>query len=204
MDPVRLFVAVEPPPDAVGHLAEVVGGLAVSRAHAPGASARVTPPDRWHVTLAFLGDVPADRVDDAAAALDHACAAGGAPGLSICFAGGGTFGRGRFTIVWAGLSGDVAGLRSLAADLRVWLRRARLPFDRRGFRPHLTLARPGARLTAGDLTAQDIAADVAALQQYRGPLWPVAPVHLVRSEFLTTPEGVQPRYTSLHTSDPPG
>ncbi|MGH3738320.1 MAG: 2'-5' RNA ligase family protein, partial [Micromonosporaceae bacterium] len=53
----RLFVAVDPPRAAIEHLAAVVGGLHVARA-----GARVAASERWHITVAFLGDVAGGRV----------------------------------------------------------------------------------------------------------------------------------------------
>ena len=188
----RLFVALDPPPEAVAHLGAVVDGLEVSRANAPGRSTRLAARDRWHVTLAFLGDVPEARVAEAAAVVDEAAAAAGGP-ISVSFAGGGKFGRGSFTILWAGVGGDLDALRALADGVRRGLRRARIPHDDKPFRPHLTISRPGARVGA-DL----IAADVATLASYAGPAWPADAVHLVASEL-----GPHPRHTRVSSSPLP-
>jgi 2'-5' RNA ligase len=184
----RLFVCVDPPPSAVEHLGAVVDTLAVARANTEGHSTRLAARDRWHVTLAFLGDVRVDRTDRTVAALDRAWAS--TEPISVRFAGGGTFGRGRFAILWAGLAGDVPGLRAASAALRRELRRARVHFDDRPFRPHLTISRPGERVDPADL-----AADVVALQRYDGPEWTVEESHLVASEL-----GPRPVYTVLHTA----
>jgi 2'-5' RNA ligase len=184
----RLFVCVDPSPDAVEHLGAVVDILAVARANVEGHSTRLAARDRWHITLAFLGDVRVDRVDRAAAALDRAWA--DAEPVAIRFAGGGTFGRGRFAILWAGLDGDVAGLRTASQALRRELRRARLPFDPKPFRPHLTISRPGTRVDPAE-----IAGDVTILQGYEGPLWTVNEAHLVSSVL-----GPRPVYTVVHSS----
>jgi 2'-5' RNA ligase len=173
--PLRLFVAVDPPPEAIDHLGAAVDELHISRP--AGRSTRLAARERWHVTLAFLGDVPADRVEDAAAALRRAAASVGAP-IVLRFAGGGRFGRGRFTVLWAGLDGDLTALATLARTLRRELRSVRLPVDDKPFRPHLTIARPGDRVGA-----EQVAADVAALRPYIGPQWTVAAVHLVASEL---------------------
>jgi 2'-5' RNA ligase len=182
-DALRLFVAVDPSPAAVADLGAVVDALEVGRA-----KARLAGRERWHVTLAFLGDVPAARAGEAGAALRAAAAAVQEP-ISVRFAGGGTFGRGRFTVLWAGLAGDVDALRSLAQGVRAELRRARLPFDSKGFRPHLTIARPGDRVTR-----EQIDADVTTLQAYQGPAWPAGQVHLVASEL-----GPDPRHTRVES-----
>lgn len=192
----RLFIAVDPPPEAVADLGEIVDGLEVSRANAPGRSTRVTPRDRWHITVAFLGEVPVRRIDAAAAAVETAARGRHRDDpldpVRVRLAGGGTFGRGASTILWVGMDGDLAGLRRVAEGLRRELRRAHLPFDHKPFRPHLTISRPGARVDA-----ERIAADVAALSAYSGPDWTVEALHLYLSETVAGPGGPQPRYTRL-------
>jgi RNA 2',3'-cyclic 3'-phosphodiesterase len=113
----RLFVAAYPPAQVVEHLGRTVDGLQVSRANQPGRSTRVSARHRWHVTLAFLGDVPESRIEKAAQAV-HRAAQRPAPPIEISFAGAGTFGRGRSTILWAGLGGDLAALRARWTLLR--------------------------------------------------------------------------------------
>jgi RNA 2',3'-cyclic 3'-phosphodiesterase len=185
---VRLFVAVDPSPAAAAHLAEFVGGLEVARPTEPGWSTRLADASRWHVTLAFIGEVEADRADAAANALARAGAAGTDP-IRVRVAGGGRFGRRRFTILWAALTGDVDDLVALSGSVRRELRRARVPFDHKSFKPHLTLARPGDRLSE-----QRLRADLAALDGYVGPEWTVDAVHLYSSEL-----GPKPRYERLAT-----
>jgi 2'-5' RNA ligase len=181
-----MFVAVDPPEVAVADLGAVVDTLAVSRANEPGRSTRLAARDRWHITLAFLGDVSVTATDRVVAALTSGADDGDPPG-PVAFAGGGTFGRGNFTILWAGMGGDVPGLRRLAGSVRSELRRRHVWFDGKGFRPHLTISRPGSRLTR-----EQVADDVAVLEAYEGPLWSVDAVHLVASEL-----GPKPIYTRL-------
>jgi RNA 2',3'-cyclic 3'-phosphodiesterase len=185
----RLFVAVYPPPEALADLGTAVDGLAIARAAEQGINARLAARPLWHVTLAFLGDAPETGGPDAAAAVDRAVAGiERAPRLRI--EGGGRFGRGRFTVLWTGLAGEVDGLKGLAGGVRRELRRARLRYDEKPLRPHLTLARPGDRLPADSL-----AADLATLAGYQGPEWTVDSVRVVRSY-----PGPHPRYETLHTS----
>jgi RNA 2',3'-cyclic 3'-phosphodiesterase len=174
---VRLFVGVYPSAAALADLAALVSRLALGQPAQPGRSRRLAPPDRWHLTLAFLGEVPDRRLDDAVAAVRAAGADLAGPTLRI--AGGGRFGRGRFTTVWAGVDGDAA---AVAHAVRTRLRRARLPYDRKPFTPHLTLARPGDRLTP-----DEVSADLAALRAYEGPQWTVESVRLVRSTLGPQP-----------------
>jgi RNA 2',3'-cyclic 3'-phosphodiesterase len=190
---VRLFVAAYPPPAVLADFVTCVSGLAVGAPREPGQSVRLVPPERIHLTLNFLGDVPDERepaADEAlAAAVRHWTRSGGsndrvgrrhgeprsAPQLRI--GGGGRFGRGTFTTLWAGIRGDTAQLGDLVTEVRRELRAARLPFDAKPFRPHVTIARPGDRLPADDL-----AADLAVLGKYEGPTWTVDKIALVESQ----------------------
>jgi 2'-5' RNA ligase len=183
---VRLFVAIDLSPAAATHLAEFVSGLEVARPAEPGRSTRLADPSRWHVTLAFIGEVEPDRVEPAGDALARAASEVASP-IRVRVAGGGRFGRRRFTILWAALTGDVAPLAALADMVRRELRRSRVPFDHKPFKPHLTLARPGDRLSEEGLRA-----DLAALDSYVGPEWTVDAVHLYSSEL-----GPKPRYERL-------
>lgn len=188
----RLFVAVDPSAEAIEHLGAVVDRLRVSLANAPGHSTRLTRRENWHITVAFLGDVPATRVSVAGAVLREVAA--GAVPLDLCVAGGGTFGGRRDPILWAGIGGEVDGLRRLARLVQRSLRRARLPVDDRPPRPHLTIARPGSRVPP-----EDVAADVATLTAYVGPQWTASALYLMLSEIEQTPTGPAPRYAAIAT-----
>lgn len=163
----RLFVAVRPPPSAVDDAAAAVDPV---RPLAPGL--RWVPPERWHLTLAFYGEVPDDEVDRVVARTGRRL--DGAVELRLSLTGAGHFG-GR--AVWLGVTGDVAALRSLAGALD--------PGGRR-YRPHLTVAR------VRDDTGT--AAVVAALSGYAGPVWTAGAVHLVRSRL-----GPAPAYDDVAT-----
>jgi len=182
-------VAAYPPPEALAGFGEAVDALHVGRAAADGINARLAGREQWHVTLVFLGEVAEERRDDVIGAVNRAAdRATGRPELSLT--GGGTFGRGRFTVLWAGLGGDVAALRALSAAVSAALRKARLPFDRKPFRPHLTVARPGDRLPR-----ETIREDVEALRAYQGPTWTLGEIALVQSHL-----GPHPTYDRLHTA----
>ena len=183
-------MAAYPPAEACDDLERQLAGLHVALAASRGVNTRLARRDTWHVTLAFLGEVAEDRGPDAAAAIERAvtarrAAAPGPPQLRL--AGGGRFGRGRFTLLWVGVDGDREALAGLSRQVRRELKRDRLPYDDRPFKPHLTIARPGDRL---DKAA--VEADRATLAGYRGPAWPVQSVQLVRSHL-----GPKPWYEHL-------
>ncbi|MEV6306148.1 RNA 2',3'-cyclic phosphodiesterase [Actinoplanes sp. NPDC051861] len=133
---------------------------------------RPTRPEKWHVTLAFLGDVPDDHTADVARALTGTPTPGP---LTLGLAGGGRFG----TVLWAGLAGDVDRLAALRESIHTTLTKAGFPIDERPFRPHLTVS------YRFDPAIRD------ALRDYTGPSWQVHDFALVRS---TTGE-----YHRLHT-----
>jgi 2'-5' RNA ligase len=147
---------------------------------APGAP-RWTPPNRWHLTLLFLGDVPAAALGPLTAAVTPAVAA--TPPLTLQLAGAGRFGsRRRPAVCWAGVTGDVAELTALADRLATAARAVGLPVEDRPFRAHLTIGRWRAGQPAdGDLPAR--------LAGHRGPVWPAREVVLWRSHL-----GPNPRY----------
>lgn len=186
----RLFVAVYPPWSAVDDLAAQVTGLRVGAASAAGTNVRLADPANAHLTLAFLGDVEDDRLVEVESVLGLAAETfrtdrGSSPRLRL--GGGGSFGRGRFTILWVDVRGDVEALAMLARLIRRGLRRSRLPHDVKPFRPHLTIARPGDRIDRADILA-----DRESLHEYLGPEWPADELVLVRSH-----PGPRPTYDRL-------
>lgn len=184
----RLFVAVYPPSDVSAHLAGTVAGLAIGQPMPPGRSVRLVPQQQWHVTLAFIGEVPDARCPVAADAVAAGAAERAVAGPPVVRLGGGSrFGRSRLNPVCVDVLGDVEGLGSLAGAVRARLRRARVPFDSRPLRPHLTLARPGDRLPRSTIEA-----DLSLLSAYEGPQWTVGEVRLVRSEL-----GPRPVHTTV-------
>ncbi|GAA3735901.1 RNA 2',3'-cyclic phosphodiesterase [Micromonospora maritima] len=186
----RLFAAIYPPPAAVADLTRRITGLRVGAASAAGVKVRLAEPDHLHLTLAFLGEVPDDRLVDVESALGLAAQAfrdgrAGSPRLRL--GGGGSFGQGRSTVLWVDVRGEADALDTLARLVRDGLRRAELPHDDKPFRAHLTIARPGDRVADADVRA-----DRETLHGYVGPEWPAGELLLVRSR-----PNAEPRYDRL-------
>jgi 2'-5' RNA ligase len=165
---VRVFVAVWPPAEAVAHLSAAVAA-ARAGAPSPGREPRWVPAARWHLTIAFVGDVD----DEGLAKVlrrTQAAAAQRSP-AALAFAGAGRFGS---AVLWAGLTGDVPTLAGLARAIG---------WQDKPFRAHLTLARG---------RGVDLRPWASALQTYAGPTWSAAEVTVVRSTL-----GPEPRYDVL-------
>ena len=164
----RLFVALTPPPDV---LADVAAALAPARTLQP--DLRWIPVERWHLTLAFFGEVPDESLSGVTERVGRKLSHRPLPRpIELSFSGSGQFSR---RALWIGVAGDVDRLRAVARAVST---------DRRPYRPHLTVA----RLRGG----QDATRAAEVLSSYAGPPWTAAEVHLVRS-FL----GPSPRYETV-------
>jgi 2'-5' RNA ligase len=124
---IRLFAAVAVPQD--------IGQALVPRQQGvPGA--RWRPLQALHITLRFYGEIREDAARDLDAEL---CVGRGAP-FDLMLDGAGAFGEGdEIHAVWAGVA-QSAPLRRLAQRCERAARRVGLRADRRGYRPHVTLA----------------------------------------------------------------
>ena len=163
----RLFVAVRPPEAAVRHADAALEP--VRRDHP---DLRWVPAPRWHLTLAFYGEVPDDKVDGTVAMVDRQLRGHGP--CDLAFRGAGAFAR---RALWLGVDGDLAALKATARAVT---------FERRPYRPHLTVA----RLRGG----VDPGGAVESLAAYAGPGWTAGTVHLVRSRL-----GPSPTYEDVAT-----
>ncbi len=180
----RLFVAVFPPPDLAAALDAQAKKLKLS----PGA-VRWTLPGQIHLTLNFLGHVPAARLSDFSNALIAACARARPHTLEA--AGLGAFpSPSRPRILWAGLRGELDSLRQLKEALDARLQPLGHMPENREFHPHLTLGRV-VRLNPGDRAKLQ---RLIAQSQHSYGSWPVTRVSLMRS--LLSPSGA--KYSELH------
>ena len=121
----RLFLAILPDPDMRDALCAVQHEL-----RRRGVEGNFTRPENLHLTLAFIGDYPdPDAVLEALSELRF-------EPFSLALDGLGAFGE----LWWAGLRGNEA-LDALVRRLRRALAEAGIPFDRKRFSAHITLAR---------------------------------------------------------------
>jgi 2'-5' RNA ligase len=157
---VRVFAALEPPAEVRGH---ADAALAPVRERWP--DLRWVPPERWHLTLAFYGEVPDEKAGGTAEILARRLA--GHTAVELRLRGAGQFGR---RALWLGLAGDVPALRRIARAVA---------FERRPYRPHLTVARLRGSVDAGPAAE--------ALSAYEGPPFVATSVRLVRSRLGPSP-----------------
>ncbi len=99
---------------------------------------RWVEPENLHLTLRFLGDTPANRVDEIAAALQEVAAA--SPPFSVTFSGSGVFPNDvRPRVVWIGVNEDGGALRNLAGAVEACLQRLGFTPEEKRFTPHVTI-----------------------------------------------------------------
>ncbi|MGW6916161.1 RNA 2',3'-cyclic phosphodiesterase [Kitasatospora sp. NPDC054939] len=175
----RLFVAVLPPVAALQELADAVAPVR----ELPGADRlRWTTVESWHLTLAFLGEVPVEQLPALEAALAGVAEVHEAHPLRL--AGGGRFGD---RVLWAGVEGRTWALRRLAEAVAEATAEVLGEADAFAFHPHLTLARAGSsrghRRAVQRVAAAELATLAGALDDYRGSTWEAAELHLVKSEL---------------------
>ncbi len=125
----RLFVGLELPWELRTRLAGLAGrGI-------PGA--RWVPAENYHLTLRFIGEMPAWRAEEIHGALAELRA----PGFPLAVSGLGTFQKGdRATTLFASVERSEQ-LGRLRSKIETALQRAGVEPERRRFSPHVTLAR---------------------------------------------------------------
>ncbi|MEV5158213.1 RNA 2',3'-cyclic phosphodiesterase [Streptomyces sp. NPDC053728] len=162
---VRVFIALAPPDHAKEELAR-----ALRPAYDTHPRMRWNRIEDWHITLAFLGELPAATVPLLRPPL--AGLARAHRPLCLGLHGGGIFDD---RVLWSGIEGDLDGLHTLAADVRGVVRGCGVTFEERPLRPHLTLARArrGDRSSATEI--------VAGFAGFTGVRWPAERLHLVGS-----------------------
>lgn len=156
----RLFFALWPSDEIRTALVES------SRAALHAGTGRAVPERHYHVTLAFLGNQPADQVGRLTAMATVA-----PPEFELVLDRFGHWRRSQ--VLWIGPHRCPAGLSTLVAQIRAELEALGISYDGHDFKPHLTLARK-----------------VPALPELAAPApvhWPVRAFVLVES--VPTPAG---------------
>ncbi|MEU5894919.1 MULTISPECIES: RNA 2',3'-cyclic phosphodiesterase [Streptomyces] len=159
------FIALAPPDDAKNELAR-----ALEPAYAAHPDLRWNRIEDWHITLAFLGELPVRVVQRLRSPLADLAAA--RHSLELSLVGGGHFDE---RVLWSGVEGELEGLHELAEAVRARVRGCDVVFPERSLRPHLTLAR------ARRYDTTSVAAAAAWLDGFTGRRWQTDRLHLVGS-----------------------
>ena len=178
---IRLFAALSPPSDVRGRLLSVQSGLD---------GWRLSPPENFHVTLSFFGEVEEAQAADLHSALSDI----EAPGFDIWIDGVNVFGGDKPRLAYAAVRPDPA-LSHLRDKVRQAGRVAGLDLPAERYVPHVTLGRGGARADArlarwlegnGAFLAGPIR--VGAFHLYRSDLGRAAPTYTQLATYtLTSP-----------------
>ncbi|MFD5368476.1 RNA 2',3'-cyclic phosphodiesterase [Streptomyces sp. NPDC127103] len=173
----RVFIALAPPDEAKHELEAVL-----RPAYDAYPRMRWNRIEDWHITLAFLGELPVGTVPPLRPPLADLAASHGP--VELALRGGGHFDE---RVLWSGIDGDVDGLHRLATDVRRVVKECGIPFEDRPLRPHLTLAR--ARRDDRS-SVVDVAAGLAG---FTGRPWRTQRLHLVASDFGRGPGPIRYR-----------
>lgn len=168
----RMFVALTPPAAALADLAD----FWEPRTMAEEQGMRWADREQWHLTLAFLENVPERKLDDLEERLS-AAARRRAP-FQCRLRGGGAFPDAtRARVLWVGVEELDGGgrLGQLADGVRASCNRAGATPAGGRFRPHVSLARFS--------TPRDVSRWIRVAETYEGPAWHVTELQLVESRL---------------------
>jgi 2'-5' RNA ligase len=135
---VRIFCAVELPEDVRARVGAHVARLREATQTALKISWERE--EKLHLTLKFLGEIEAERVEALTRAANRAAVAGGKFELSLREAGAFPP-RGNPRVLWLGLHDETGRLAQLQGRLEAECERENFPREPRPFRPHVTIAR---------------------------------------------------------------
>ena len=129
----RVFVAVFPPPEVQEALVQVARAL-------PTEAFRLTAPERVHLTLKFLGEVPPEDLPRVTSALERITRYD--EPFDAATSGLGAFPSARRArILWAGIGQGYEEFRALSRAAESLLEPEGFAREDRTFLPHLTLGR---------------------------------------------------------------
>lgn len=147
MKAVRTFVCLQLPAFARDRLASTQQRLRES-----GAPVSWVKPHNIHLTLKFLGSVPAERLQDVVGAVQRSAVP--APPIPLELAVLGSFPDKRAPrVVWVGLKQVPQELRNLQKRIERELVAIGFPAESRPFSPHFTLGRVRSSQNIGELVA---------------------------------------------------
>lgn len=180
MEKIRSFIAIELPPEIKRELSSLQRRLG----QGTGNAVRWVDPAGIHLTLKFLGDVEADKIDRIGQALAEAVSS--FYSFDLWLKGLGVFpGISSPRVVWVGVDGEVARLAQLQRQVEACVKPFGFDPEGRAFTPHLTLGR--VREGASSEQRRELGRAVASVTYEGGSPFPATSVSLIRSQL--TPQG---------------
>jgi 2'-5' RNA ligase len=182
----RLFIAVPIPEPVRDEIIRVQRDL---QTLVPRVVARWARPDQFHLTLRFLGDVPADGAEDLKKSVGAVCRK--ARPLSLRAEGVGFFPNPRSPrVIWVGIIDREGRLEDLQKQIEAAVGRFSPEPGEKNFTGHATLGRLKNPVPAD---VRDLAARAQSLEKRRFGEWTAHEIEIIRSEL--SPLGA--RYTLL-------
>ena len=176
---VRSFIAIPVPRSGIEVLERAVKRLDSEI----GGQVRWVRPKGIHLTLKFMGDIPASTLERVLEALPQVTASFSL--FEISMSGLGVFPNPRRPrVLWAGLDGDLATLSALQIAVDQAVEKLGLPKDDRPFSPHLTLGR--VRRDTNEEQSRKIGYLMTNTRLQAPPSWTVETVDLMRTELDPT------------------
>jgi len=177
MEKIRTFIAIELDESIKESLTKLQERL---KGQVPRGSVRWVRPEGVHLTLKFLGDVPADQIGEITKALERSCQ-GFAPFSLLCGGLGCFPNLKRPRVMWVGIQEETGTLSQLKEAIEENVAPLGYPPEKRKFSPHLTLGRVQRRVSSGDrhrLGELVGASEIGTLSQMQ-----VKSVNLMRSDL---------------------
>ena len=150
----RLFIALPVPEEITSQLSALQSGVP---------DARWVPPENFHVTLCFAGEVQGGTMRD----LEEELADAMGPKFAMALSGVEQFSSGKQPRALAALVQKSERLERLQQKISTIVRHCGIEVARRKFRPHVTLARFG----SGAETGHHMAQFMASHAQFRAGPW---------------------------------
>jgi 2'-5' RNA ligase len=192
MEQIRSFIAVELPEEVKSGLRQVQETLKSTNP----SCARWVDPYSIHLTLKFLGNVDANKIDVIVRSIKKAVQPVTPFRLEV--KGVGFFpSLQRVQVVWIGLTGDIEKLQLLQNNIETEVSPLGFPTEKRAFTPHLTLAR--LRDNAGLLERQKMGEIIAKTEIETNMIIQVSSISLMRSQ-LTRNGAIYTRLSSIGLS----
>ena len=173
---VRSFIAIPVPDQGIEALQDTVQKLESDI----GRSVRWVRPKGIHLTLKFMGDIPAGTVEQVLEALPQVAAR--FPPIKLAISRLGIFPNTRRPrVLWAGLTGELEALSELQSAVDDMVGRLELPKEQRPFSPHLTLGR--VRRETSESQLRKIGEIIADAAPPSAEPWTANTVNLMRTEL---------------------